>query len=199
MCSCCHKPMARLRRRVRLLAPVRSRASGSTACPFRPAISGEAPASRQRATGNWCAGWLLRVVVARWVASTFFSPPPQSLQGATDGWRTHLQFGLSSDVGLQLGERRIRLCSDQLLHRHDMALQGARASSGVRQGGAAAGAAPAAQELFNERFTDGEFVSQFLLRVIIMVFIKPDDALTQVVREGEGHTSFSLKLCRTRN
>lgn len=59
-----------------------------------------------------------------------------------------------------------------------MMKQGACASTGVLQGGTAAGAAPSMQEFFNERLTDAEFVSEFLLCVVIVIFIKPDDSFT---------------------
>ena len=127
---------------------------------------------------------LLRVVAARWAASPFFSPQAQPMQGATQGWRTHPQFGLPSNACLQLGERYIRLSGDQLLHRHVMMKQGARAPTCMRQGSTAAAVAPSMQEFFNERFTDTEFVSEFLLGVVIVVFMKADDSFTEVVRKG---------------
>jgi hypothetical protein len=106
------------------------------------------------------------------------------LQGATEGRLTDLQLGLFGDARLQFSQGCVGLRGDQLLHRLVVMLQSACAPARVWQGGTAAADTPTAQEFFNERFADAEFVSEILLRVVTMVFMKPNDAFAQIIREG---------------
>jgi|SRR5689334_17935451 len=111
----------------------------------------------------------------------FFSIQLELLQRPANRGRTDAHLTLLLEPALQFFQGDVRLFGDHLLQRRFVFFQKSDLTAAVRQRITAARGPPAMQEFFYSRDTDSEFFCDFGLRVITMIFKKPDNSGAEIV------------------